>query len=73
MIISADSQQEIDAYLKVLRKRLRGLSDQDSRDVVKEIRSHILDKAAVGEKSLRVLWPRYWTVLAAPKNWPVST
>ena len=47
MTISADSQQKIDAYLKTLRKRLRGLSDQDSSDVVEEIRSHILDKAAV--------------------------
>jgi hypothetical protein len=47
MTISADSQQKIDAYLKVLRKRLRGLSDQDASDVVKEIRSHILDKADV--------------------------
>jgi hypothetical protein len=47
MTISADSQQTIDAYLKVLRKRLRGLSDQVSSDVVKEIRSHILDKASM--------------------------
>lgn len=48
MTISTDAQQRIDAYLKVLRKRLRGLGDQDSRDVVEEIRSHILDKAAAG-------------------------
>jgi len=47
MTISADSQQKIDAYLEALGKRLRGLSDQDSSDVVKEIRSHILDKAAM--------------------------
>jgi hypothetical protein len=48
MTISTDSQQAIDAYLKVLRKRLRGLSEQVSDDVVKEIRSHILDKASLG-------------------------
>ncbi len=47
MTISADSQLAIDAYLKVLRKRLRGLSEQVSDDVVKEIRSHILDKASM--------------------------
>ena len=46
MTISADSQQMIDAYLKVLRKHLRPLSDQDAREVVEEIRSHILDKSA---------------------------
>lgn len=48
MTISTDAQQRIDAYLKVLRKRLRSLGDQDSLDVVEEIRSHILDKAATG-------------------------
>jgi Protein of unknown function (DUF1700) len=50
MTISTESQQKIDAYLKVLRKRLRGLNDEDSRDVVEEIRSHILDKAGVGRE-----------------------
>ena len=50
MTISADAQQKIDAYLKVLRRRLRGLSDHDASDIVKEIRSHILDKAAVAEE-----------------------
>jgi hypothetical protein len=48
MTIPADSQLAIDAYLKVLRKRLRGLSEQVSDDVMKEIRSHILDKASLG-------------------------
>jgi hypothetical protein len=50
MTISADAQQKMDAYLKVLRKRLRGLSDQDANDIVKEIRSHILNKAVVAEE-----------------------
>lgn len=47
MTTSGDSQQKIDAYLRILRKRLRGLSDEDARDVVEEIRSHILDKTAI--------------------------
>ena len=47
MTISADSQLAIDVYLKVLRKRLRGLSEQVSNEVVKEIHSHILEKAAL--------------------------
>ena len=50
MTISVDAQQKIDSYLKILRKRLRGLSDQDASDIVKEIHSHILDKAAVGKE-----------------------
>ena len=47
-MISADPQQAIDTYLNVLRKRLRGLSEPVSDDVVKEIRSHILEKASLG-------------------------
>jgi uncharacterized membrane protein len=47
MTISADSQQKIDAYLHLLRKRLRRFSDEDARDIVEEIRSHIMDKAVV--------------------------
>ena len=47
-MISADPQQAIDAYLKILRKRLRGLSEPVSDDVMKEIRSHILEKASHG-------------------------
>jgi hypothetical protein len=47
-MISVDPRQAIDTYLKVLRKRLRGLSETVSDDVVKEIRSHILEKASLG-------------------------
>lgn len=49
MTISADAQQKIDAYLKILGKRLRGLSEEDARDVVEEIRSHILEKAGMAD------------------------
>jgi hypothetical protein len=48
MTIPTAAQQKIDAYLKTLREGLSGLGDEDARDVVEEIRSHILDKAAVG-------------------------
>lgn len=34
----------IDHYLAALRKQLRGLTDEDARDIVEEIRAHILDK-----------------------------
>ena len=50
MTNSADAQQKMDAFLRVLRKGLRGMRDQDASDIVREIRSHILDKAAVGEE-----------------------
>jgi hypothetical protein len=47
MTISEDSQRKIDAYLATLRKRLRGLRDEDAREIVEELRSHILDKSMV--------------------------
>jgi hypothetical protein len=39
-------QQRIEAYLSVLRRRLRGMNDESAREIVKEMRSHITDKAS---------------------------
>ena len=47
MTITASSQQKIDAYLSTLRRQLRGMNAEEVRDIVEEIRSHILDKAAL--------------------------
>jgi Protein of unknown function (DUF1700) len=46
--IDGDARQKIDAYLSRLRARLRGINEQDVREIVEELRSHILDKASVG-------------------------
>jgi hypothetical protein len=46
MTLSADSQKTIDAYLAALRRHLRDLLDEDARDIVEEIRAHILDKSS---------------------------
>jgi len=46
MAIAGDEQQKIDSYLDKLRKSLRGVNDNDLREIVEELRSHILDKAA---------------------------
>jgi uncharacterized membrane protein len=46
MSMSADAQQRIEAYLGTLRQRLRGMNDEDAREIVEELRSHITDKAA---------------------------
>src|SRR5580658_5337630 len=45
MTMSADAQQKIEAYLGRLRQRLRGMNDEDAREIVEELRSHITDKA----------------------------
>ncbi|HKV80581.1 MAG TPA: DUF1700 domain-containing protein [Candidatus Sulfotelmatobacter sp.] len=43
-----DAQQKIDAYLNRLRERLRGLRAEERREIVEELRSHLVEKAAVG-------------------------
>jgi len=46
MTLTAESQKTVDAYLKALRKQLRDLMDEDVKDIVEEIRAHILDKTS---------------------------
>jgi uncharacterized membrane protein len=46
MTMSGDTQQKIEAYLGRLRQRLRGMNDEDAREIIEELRSHIMDKAA---------------------------
>lgn len=48
MAMASDAQQKIEAYLTRLRARLRGLNRDDVREIVEELHSHILDKAAAG-------------------------
>src|SRR5271167_3388326 len=48
MTTSNDAQQKIEAYLGRLRQRLRGMNDDDVREIVEEMRSHLTDKAASG-------------------------
>ncbi len=44
--MSGDAQQRIEAYLSRLRQQLHGVNDRDAREIVEELRSHIMDKAA---------------------------
>jgi hypothetical protein len=46
MTLTAESQKTTDAYLAALRRQLRDLLDEDARDIVEEIRTHILDKTS---------------------------
>jgi hypothetical protein len=47
MTVSEDSQRKIDSYLSTIRKRLRGMGEENVREIVEELRSHILDRADV--------------------------
>ncbi|MFY9843555.1 MAG: hypothetical protein WA718_17790 [Terriglobales bacterium] len=50
MTITGDAQQRIDFYLGKLRGRLRGANDEEVREIVDELRSHIMDKAAASSQ-----------------------
>lgn len=44
--MASDVQQRIEAYLSRLRGRLQGVNGEEVREIVEELRSHIMDKAA---------------------------
>lgn len=46
MAMASEGQQKIEAYLNHMRAHLRGLSEEDTREIVEELRSHIVEKAA---------------------------
>lgn len=43
---TAEAQQRVDGYLEKLRRLLRRMNAEDAREIVEELRSHILEKAA---------------------------
>jgi hypothetical protein len=52
--LTSEAQQRIDAYLAKLRMRLPGIGEQDIREIVAELRSHILDKTIASEDVVTV-------------------
>jgi HAAS domain-containing protein len=44
---SGEGQERIEAYLRRLRQRLRGMNGDDAREIVAELRSHVVEKATV--------------------------
>jgi HAAS domain-containing protein len=46
--MTEDAQQKVDAYLGRLRGRLRGMNESDAREIVDELRSHIVERATSG-------------------------
>lgn len=48
MTIPDESQPKVDAYLKRVRKALRRMPAEDAGDIIAELHSHILDRAASG-------------------------
>jgi len=44
-----DAETRIDAYLMEVRRRLRGLGEEQTREIVAELRSHIVERAGGNE------------------------
>ena len=40
-----DAEGRVEAYLEEMQERLRGMNHEDAREIVRELRSHILDTA----------------------------
>jgi hypothetical protein len=68
MNVSAESQQKIDAYLNTLRRLLRGVNEADARDIVEELRSHILDRAAADGEVTPSAIAHALTALGSPED-----
>ncbi len=41
----SDAEEKIDTYLMEVRRRLRGLGEEQTREIVTELRSHIVERA----------------------------
>lgn len=48
MAMADEAQQKIDAYLNRIRSRLRGVRAEERSEILEELRSHLLEKAAAG-------------------------
>ena len=47
IVMSEDARHRLVAYVGAVRRRLRAMRDADADDLVEELRSHVIDKAAV--------------------------
>lgn len=48
MTMPGDAQQRVEAYLGRLRQLFRGMNTEDAREIVEELRSHLMDRVAAG-------------------------
>jgi hypothetical protein len=66
--MTSEAQQQVEEYLRRLRERLRGLHADDIREIVEELRSHILDKAATGGQVTAAGVAAALTALGSPEK-----
>ena len=73
MTIAGDAQQRVEAYLGTLRQLLRGMNAEDAREIVEEMRSHLMDRVAASGEATNAGLTRHWPRWAVRKSWPKST
>jgi hypothetical protein len=66
--MTADAKQKIELYLSRLRKRLPGISEQEVGDIVKELRTHILEKVESGGEASAADVDAVLTALGSPEE-----
>src|SRR6516165_8376960 len=66
--MTSEAQQRLEEYLGRLRERLRGLHADDIREIVEELRSHILDKAGAGGQLTAAGVAAALTALGSPEK-----
>jgi len=63
-----DAEQQIEAYMSRLRRGLRGLSQDEIREIVEELRGHIADKASEGGEATGAKVEAALAALGSPED-----
>jgi hypothetical protein len=66
--MTSQAERQVEEYLGKLRERLRGLPADDIGEIVAELRSHILDKAATGGELTAAGVAAALTALGSPEK-----
>jgi len=73
MTMAGDAQQRVEAYLGTLRQLLRGMNAEDAREIVEELRSHLMDRVAASGEATNAGVDAALARWAVQKSWPKST
>lgn len=66
--MTADAKEKIDIYLSRVRKCLPGIDERDIREIVEELRSHILEKAESGGEASTAQVDAVLAALGSPEE-----
>jgi hypothetical protein len=68
MTMAGDAQQRVEAYLGRLRQFLRGMNAEDAREIVEELRSHLMDRVATSREATDAGVDAALAALGSPKE-----